>query len=39
LACFKGKDKTPLGKSKVDTGKEIKWLSQAKPTNSSKNGN
>jgi hypothetical protein len=30
LACFKGKEKTPLGKSKGDAGKEMKWLSQIK---------
>lgn len=32
LACFKGKDKTPLGKLKGEAGKEIKWLSQIKPS-------
>jgi hypothetical protein len=36
LACFKGKDKTPLGKSKIDSGKEIKWLSQVKHINTIK---
>jgi len=36
LACFKGKDKTPVGKSKGDGSKEIKWLSQIKPVTGSK---
>jgi hypothetical protein len=39
LACFKGKDKTPLGKPRGDSGKEIKWLSQAKPPPASKAAN
>ena len=33
LACFKGKDKMQLIKTKVDGGKDIKWLSQIKPLN------
>jgi hypothetical protein len=33
LACFKGNEKTPLNKLKGESSKEIKWLSQSKPTN------
>lgn len=33
LACFKGKEKIQLIKTKADGGKDIKWLSQIKLSN------
>lgn len=39
LACFKAKDKTPLGKMKGDLGKEIKWLSQLKTSSATRSNN